>query len=109
MELLEGNWLEEVIRTQPQLSVELIIQVAIGVAKGLAYAHEKGLIHRDIKPANIWIDGEQDGLPKVKILDFGLARLQVDDTHLTHVTAIVGTPAFMAQNKLGATSRRYSR
>ncbi len=96
MELLEGNSLEEVILTQPQLSVELIIQVAIGVAKGLAYAHEKGLIHRDIKPANIWIDGEQDGLPKVKILDFGLARLQVDDTHLTHVTAIVGTPAFMA-------------
>lgn len=96
MELLEGNSLEEVIRSQPQLSVELIIQIAIGVAKGLAYAHEKGLIHRDIKPANIWIEGEQDGLPKVKILDFGLARLQVDDTHLTHVTAIVGTPAFMA-------------
>ncbi len=96
MELLEGRSLDDAIRSAEQLDIDLIVHVALGVAKGLSDAHEKGLVHRDIKPANIWLEQTAEGPSRVKILDFGLARTQVDDTHLTHASAIVGTPAFMA-------------
>jgi serine/threonine protein kinase len=51
------------------------------------------LIHRDIKPANIWLEAPKG---RVKILDFGLAREQNDDIHLTNSGAVVGTPAYMS-------------
>ena len=60
---------------------------------GLQAAHELGLIHRDIKPANVWLEAPKG---RVKILDFGLARAQNDDTNLTSSGLVVGTPAFMS-------------
>ncbi len=96
MELLEGRSLDEAIRSGDVKSFGLIVHIALGIAKGLADAHERGMIHRDIKPGNVWLENYGATLPRVKLLDFGLARIDVEDTHLTHVTAIVGTPAFMA-------------
>ena len=69
------------------------MRIAGEMADGLAAAHATGMIHRDIKPGNIWLEGPA---AKVKILDFGLARTQADEAHLTQSGAIVGTPAFMA-------------
>ena len=54
------------------LTLDQILKLGREIAKGLAAAHETGLIHRDIKPANIWLDATAGG--RVKILDFGLAR-----------------------------------
>src|SRR5262249_48963134 len=63
------------------------------IARGLASAHEQGLIHRDIKPANILLE---DGVEqKVKISDFGLARA-ADDASLSQSGVIAGTPMYMA-------------
>jgi hypothetical protein len=59
----------------------------------LAAAHARNLIHRDIKPANLWLEAGQG---RVKILDFGLARVAGDDTHLTQTGVVVGTPRYMA-------------
>ncbi len=73
-----------------------IIGIGRETAEGLAAAHEQGLIHRDIKPGNIWLETLDDDAVRVKILDFGLARLSGDEANLTQSGAIMGTPAYMA-------------
>src|SRR5216117_3858632 len=73
-ELLEGETLRERM-AGGALPQRKAIDCALQIARGLAAAHEKGIVHRDIKPDNIFITG--DG--RVKILDFGLAKLTATD------------------------------
>ena len=73
-ELLEGETLRKRISGTP-LAPRRAIDYALQIAKGLAAAHEKGIVHRDLKPENIFVTN--DG--RVKILDFGLAKLTQRD------------------------------
>lgn len=95
MELLEGKSLATVLRAGKPLSTEAILPIARDIARGLAAAHEAGLVHRDIKPGNLWLEDRAQG-SRVKILDFGLARPDVSDDHFTQLGTSVGTPAFMS-------------
>lgn len=92
MPYVRGTTLQTRIDCNGGLSLIEILQVAVQVADGLAAAHQQGLVHRDIKPANVMLE---DGVQRVSITDFGLART-VDDATLTQSGVIAGTPQYMS-------------
>jgi serine/threonine protein kinase len=92
MEYVPGISLQQRLEAGAPFDLREILQIGMQIAAGLAEAHEQGLVHRDIKPGNIVLEND---LARVKITDFGLAKA-VDDTLLTRIGTVTGTPRFMA-------------
>jgi serine/threonine protein kinase len=92
MEMIDGASLQEKIDKHGPLGLKEILRIGIQMAEGLAAAHKQGLVHRDIKPANILLE---NGVERVKITDFGLARA-VDDASVTQSGTVAGTPMYMS-------------
>lgn len=92
MECIVGQTLHDKIKRVGALKVEEVIRISRQIAEGLTAAHKRGLIHRDIKPANILLE---NGVERVKITDFGLART-TSDGGITHTGEILGTPQCMS-------------
>ncbi len=103
MEFVEGGNLADLVKRAGPLPVGRALDFVVQAARGLAHAHAAGLVHRDVKPANLLLD--QHGT--VKVLDLGLARALSGAggpaEHLTHTTAVMGTPAFMAPEQAADT------
>jgi Tol biopolymer transport system component/tRNA A-37 threonylcarbamoyl transferase component Bud32 len=104
-ELLEGETLRERLRGG-SIAVRKTLDYALQIAHGLAAAHEKGIIHRDLKPENLFVT--KDG--RVKILDFGLAKLTQPEgnmhtslptmTHATEAGVVMGTAGYMSPEQV---------
>ncbi|WP_182867065.1 serine/threonine-protein kinase [Rhodopirellula sp. JC639] len=92
MPYVRGESLAKRIEQSWPMSTEAMLHIACQVADGLAAAHDKGLIHRDVKPSNILLG---DGIERLKLTDFGLARA-VDDLGLTRSGTLAGTPEYMS-------------
>jgi|CZKU01.1.fsa_nt_gi serine/threonine-protein kinase len=98
MELLAGTTLSALVEAgamAPSRALPIMIQIARGIAR----AHDLGVVHRDLKPDNIFIVTRDDGRDLVKILDFGIARSRAD-TRLTNAGELFGTPQYMAPERI---------
>ena len=93
MEWLEGEDLGQRLR-RGVLSVAETLSIVTAAADALDLAHERGIVHRDIKPANIFL--ERGSVERVRVLDFGVARLLGATRAMTEVGAAIGTPSYMA-------------
>ncbi len=92
MPYVRGPSLQRRLDDDGPLAVVEILRIGMQAAAGLAAAHAQGLVHRDVKPANILL---ADGIERVKLTDFGLARA-ADDASLTRTGIIAGTPQYMS-------------
>ena len=94
MELLEGTELRERLK-EGALPPAEALAIAMQIAQGLAFAHERGVVHRDVKPANIML--LERG--QAKIMDFGIARVRAAD-HKTSTGMVLGTPRYMSPEQI---------
>jgi len=94
MELLDGSDLKDLLVRRAITELPAQLDIMEQVAEGLAFAHRHGVIHRDLKPANLRV------LPsgRVKIMDFGLARMQTSE--MTRTGTVLGTPNYMAPEQV---------
>lgn len=99
MEYIRGGSLRDWLREKGKADAAEIVRISVQIAAGLAAAHAQGVIHRDIKPGNVMLES---GIERVKITDFGLARIAIDNVELTTHEMPLGTPAYMSPEQVSA-------
>ena len=98
MELVEGITAQDALTREGPMSEKRAVELAIDIASGLQYAHDKGYIHRDVKPDNILIES---GSGQARLTDLGLARpVANDDANLTAEGTTLGTAYYMSPEQV---------
>ena len=95
MEFLEGRELRDMLNDGQRMPVDEVLAIVMQVARGLAYAHEKGVVHRDVKPSNIMVVHEGHA----KITDFGIARMASAGVR-TQTGMVLGSPKYMSPEQV---------
>ncbi|XZE54507.1 protein kinase domain-containing protein [Planctomycetaceae bacterium SH139] len=102
MEVVDGETIDQYCSSH-SLSLEARIRLVLDVCKAAHHAHNRGIIHRDLKPANVLVK-TIDGVPVVKVIDFGVAKaMQADGSQAAYETyfrQLVGTPMYMSPEQL---------
>ncbi len=96
MELLRGDSLAARIRDRGTLTTAEVLPFALEMADALIAIHAAGVVHRDIKPSNVFLVKDDEGAEKVKILDFGIARVEWEEMRITGTGIPLGTPGYMS-------------
>jgi eukaryotic-like serine/threonine-protein kinase len=108
MEYLEGRDLYRVMRDRGALPVSEAVEYVLQVCEALSLAHARGIIHRDVKPENIFLIEPKEGLPYVKVLDFGISKgaltAGVSNDSIIKTASLLGTPAYMSPEQIRATA-----
>lgn len=99
MELLRGEELASVVRRTGGLAPPEAVAYLFQTALGLDRTHAAGIIHRDLKPENLYLTHTDDGAPRIKILDFGIAKV-LSPSGDGNTTRALGTPKYMAPEQI---------
>ena len=99
MELLDGQPLGDWWTSQETPTIDQALMIVEQIAKGLDEAHAQDIIHRDLKPDNIFVSPVAGGV-HVKVLDFGIAKVNDENQAITHTGDIHGTPYYMAPEQI---------
>src|SRR6185369_13398759 len=91
MELLEGHSLRVELTRHKRLDLETALGLMAQVCAAVGAAHAAGVVHRDLKPENVFLETRGNAV-SVKVLDFGLAKLEAIYENLTHGGEVLGTP-----------------
>ena len=91
-EYVDGQTLDELVGKRGALPVDEALEIAIAIARGLAFAHRHGLVHRDVKPQNILLNGDR----RPKVTDFGIARSLDVKKGVTQTGTVLGTSNYIA-------------
>jgi serine/threonine-protein kinase len=102
MELLSGRDLGRELKLRESLPSSEVVDYVIQACVGLWAAHAKGVVHRDVKPGNLFLTTRANGDRVVKVLDFGVSKLAVDDdaTELTRTSSMLGSPLYMSPEQV---------
>ncbi len=101
MELLAGEDLRSLILRRGTLMPTEIASLAIGACEALSEAHALGIVHRDLKPANLFVVTRADGSALLKVLDFGISKLQTDEAGMqTSASIALGSPRYMSPEQI---------
>ncbi|MRG94155.1 serine/threonine protein kinase [Polyangium spumosum] len=102
MELLRGDDLANVLGDRGKLTPPEIVLILSQAARALDKTHAAGIVHRDLKPENIFITYRDDGTPRIKLLDFGIAKVLASGQHagMKQQTINLGTPPYMSPEQI---------
>jgi serine/threonine protein kinase len=93
MEYLDGCTLGDVLVEEKRLPLEWVVDILEQVCSAVHEAHLQGVVHRDLKPENIWLEPNRLGGYRVKVLDFGIAKLAEVDSEITNSSGETNTPS----------------
>lgn len=98
MEYCPGMSLADYVEMKGSVQLHEAIDIALQILDGLEYAHAQGIIHRDLKPCNVIVNIDQDGKTQLKIVDFGIAKVDSTANLISATTTgeIFGSPAYMS-------------
>jgi serine/threonine protein kinase len=104
MERLVGRDFGEVIEQEPAMPVPQAIDYVLQACEAIAEAHSMGIVHRDLKPKNLFLTHAAHGRPLVKVLDFGISKIDTtlapNEMQLTRTTEVIGSPSYMSPEQL---------
>ena len=101
MELLDGSTLDEILARSGPAQVHVALDWILQALDAVGEAHAIGLVHRDLKPANLYLARHTDGMPIVKVIDFGLVKdMSAAAPKLTATGSTMGSPAYMAPEQI---------
>jgi serine/threonine protein kinase len=103
MEYLEGFDLAHVLASRGKLPLKEAVDTIVQACDAIAEAHALGIIHRDLKPSNLFVTRRRDGSPLIKVLDFGISKVNVlgdRPESVTNSAVLLGSPAYMSPEQM---------
>ena len=102
MEYLEGSDLGAVVQRRGRVSADEAIEYVLQACEAIVEAHDLGIIHRDLKPANLFLSKRADGSALVKVLDFGISKVEGSGSRsqLTTASVLMGSPRYMSPEQM---------